>query len=130
MNTLIVSRDQNLRIRLRKMVRLTWREVLGLDSYDPWCRAEMLAHWEITERQLDEEISPRGYVAWSSYDLFAERARWLLSKLDLGTSLKRPDSFGGIHFDRRFAYCDDLLSVSLLQARLNELGTGIAVVAA
>jgi hypothetical protein len=90
----------------------------------------MLAHWEITERQLDEEISPRGYVAWSSYDLFAERARWLLSKLDLGTSLKRPDSFGGIHFDRRFAYCDDLLSVSLLQARLNELGTGIAVVAA
>ena len=48
----------------------------------------------------------------------------------------RSPSIGGVRFTsehyksgggHKAAYCDDLLSVSLLQARLNELGTGMAV---
>jgi len=74
-------------------------------------------------------------TAWSARDIVAARTSDLLKSLDLGSLFDRSDSVGGIRFERpasRFgnwqsAYCDNLLSVSLLQARLNELGTGIKV---
>jgi hypothetical protein len=74
-------------------------------------------------------------MTYSSHDEVVARVCDLLKSLDLGSHLNRPGSVGGIRFERprgkmgcgEFAYCDDLLSVSLLQARLNELGTGIKV---
>ena len=89
----------------------------------------------MTEDQLDDEISPEAYITWSSHDVVVGRVCKLLKSLDLGRQLHRPGSVGGIRFERPrykigcgdFAYSEDLLSVSLLQARLNELGTGLAV---
>jgi hypothetical protein len=110
--------------------RRTWRDIgFGLGS------SRKLEDWGATEDQLDEEISREAYMAWSSRDIIAQRTSDLLKRLDVGSHFNRADSIGGIRFERppykmscgQFAYCDDLLSVSLLQARLNELGTRIAV---
>jgi hypothetical protein len=117
------------------MFRTTWRQILGLKYPDHLARAETFARWGITEDQFDVEISSEAYITWSSRDLVVVRVCGLLKSLDLGSHLNRPGSVGGIRFERPrgkigcgdFAYCDDLLSVSLLQARLNELGTRVKV---
>jgi hypothetical protein len=117
------------------MFRTTWRQILPLKYPDHLARAEAFARWGITEDQFDDEISSEAYITWSSRDLVVGRVCELLKSLDLGSHLNRPGSVGGIRFERprgksgygEFAYCDDLLSVSLLQARLNELGTGIKI---
>ncbi len=74
-------------------------------------------------------------MTYPSRDQLVRAAADLLKSLDLGSLCNQADRIGGIRFERprykmgcgQFAYCDDLLSVSLLQSRLNELRTGIAV---
>jgi hypothetical protein len=117
------------------MFRTTWRQLLPLEYPDHLARAEICARWGITEDRLDDEISPEAYMTWGSRNVVVGRVCELLKRLDLGSHLNRPGSVGGIRFERprgkmgcgEFACCDDLLSVSLLQARLNDLGTGLAV---
>jgi hypothetical protein len=128
-NTMFVSLDSDLELCLRYLDRRTWRDI----GFGPGS-SRKLEDWGATEDQLDEEISRAAYMAWSSRDIIAQRTCDLLKSLDLGTLSNQEERAGGIRFERprkmgcvHFAYCDDLLSVSLLQARLNELGTGIAV---
>jgi hypothetical protein len=131
--TLFVSEADDFLVFMRHMDRRTWADLLALDDYDLLHRAETLDYWEITEAQLGEEISPRAYMAWSSRDLLVQRAADLLMSLDLGHLHNRADAVGGVRFQQppykskswQYACCEDALSVSLLQLRLNELNTGI-----
>jgi hypothetical protein len=133
-NMLFVDPNDGFLVKSHWMFRTTWRQILPLE-YRHLEDAETFARWGMTEDQLDDEISPEAYITWSSCDLVVGRVCALLKSLDLGSNLHRPGSVGGIRFERpryrmgcgEFAYCDDLLSVSLLQARLNDLGTGIKV---
>jgi hypothetical protein len=132
-NTLFVSPGDGFLVTSAWTFRTTWRQILG-PNYCHAEDAETFARWGVTENQLDDEISSDAYITWSSQDLVVGGVCDLLKSLDLGSHLSRPGSAGGIRFERQrgkggieFAYCDDLLSVSLLQARLNELGTGLAV---
>jgi hypothetical protein len=133
-NTLFIDSEDGFLVQANWMFRTTWRQLLPL-KYRHSVGAETLARWGITKDQLDDEISSEAYMTWSSRDQVVGRVCELLKSLDLGSHLTRPGGVGGIRFERprykmgcgEFAYCDDLLSVSLLQARLNELGTGIRI---
>ena len=73
---------------------------------------------------------------WLRTDSPNANAYYLLEHLDIGPDLTGANGeLGGIHFidgecpsyDYLGVRCEDELSVSLLQARLNELDTGLAV---
>lgn len=93
--------------------------------------------WGMWPSQLDQQMDDIKYIEhWCVTDSPEAVAFDLLQNLDLGNLRGRGREVGGVYFNDlgyfpghvyRAAHCYDLLSVSLLQARLNELETGIGV---
>ena len=91
----------------------------------------------IRPNQLDEEADWNWYVnAWLMTDSPSANAYCLLEDLDIGPELTGENGdLGGIDFidskcpglDYLGVHCEDGLSISLLQAKLNELDTGLAL---
>jgi len=103
----------------------------GEEGYrEAWCREED------AEVDFDAYMDPE-YVldAWAPSDSPTAQAYRLLKDLDLGPDLDSEDAVGQILFidgphpgsDYLGAQADDPVTISLLQKRLNELGTGIRV---
>ena len=93
--------------------------------------------WGITEEQLDDIVcSDMVFDAWELSDAPCYRAYSLLDSLDLGTDLAGPNAVGGLEFiqgpcpgnNYTAVHARDEITLSLLQQRLNDLGTGIRVV--
>jgi hypothetical protein len=117
---------------------MTWRA--ALEKYYPWTLDDVEDYWYgygLTESKLDE-TAPWDWVvdAWANHDSPAANAYHLLQDLDLGPNLTDPDAVGGLIFSQSASPCgNDFLSVtvqneisiSLLQQRLNDLGTGIRI---
>ncbi|HCY13950.1 MAG TPA: hypothetical protein DG414_08955 [Gammaproteobacteria bacterium] len=113
---------------------ITWREYFLLTGDDVVSGIE---NWELEPGQLDE---PMGYWVWETYWCYnlspnAIATRYL-SDLDLGPEFGScGEAKGEIRFwdapmitsDCRWAEIDDLLSLSLLQNRLNELGENVSL---
>ena len=109
----------------------------NLDRYEPEQMDRLEDYWGIGECELDMEID-EDYVMdrWLLHDGPAAQAYYLLDSLDLGNALRGPGAVGGIDFMEesnmvwtwRYATPKDEVSLSLLQQRLNDLGTGIRVV--
>lgn len=85
---------------------------------------------------MDEVMSFWDFVdAWCRVDSPNARAYRLLENLDLGPDFNSPDAVGHIEFMNSpnpvssylGVHTQDLVSVSLLQERLNQLNTGIHV---
>ena len=85
---------------------------------------------------LDEVMNFWDIVdAWCRMDSPNAKAYRLLERLDLGPDFNSPDAIGEIQFmdspcigsNYLGAHAEDLISVSLLQDRLNQLNTGIHV---
>lgn len=118
----------------------TWEEFLsrkGYDLDDPEVREEIELDWSVTPDRFKEEC-PAHYVyrEWAVSQSPSARAFELLESLDLGPELKgqknakgRLDFFEGTAPGdcQRWVECKDLVTVSLLQARLRELDLPIAV---
>jgi hypothetical protein len=114
---------------------MTYREFIT--RYEPEQMDRLEDYWGIEERDLDRDID-QDYVMdqWLLHDGPAARAYYLLDSLDLGNALSGPGAVGGIDFREesnmvwtwRYATPKDEVSLSLLQQRLNDLGTGIRVV--
>jgi hypothetical protein len=141
---LFVHGDDDYRIDLgrtpEKFPTVTWREFLveKLGHPNPTTLSqfrEIYYNYDIKPRDLDTECdSYFGY--WDQNESPTALAYNLLDGLDIGPVLKGPgDEVGGLEFidgdapghDYLGVHADDDLSISLLQHRLNELGTGIAV---
>jgi hypothetical protein len=114
---------------------MTYREFLT--RYHPDTFDNFEEDWCISPAELDTEID-FDYVLdeWSLRDSPAAHAYRLLQSLDLGPALKGRNAKGGINFVEdsnmvsywRYASPENEVSLSLLQQRLTDLGTGIRVV--
>ena len=120
---------------------MTWREMLVEErGYE---NPTKLSHfrkirweWNVSPSMIDEVI-PEDF--W--YEAFERRgphadAHWLLKGLDIGPNLEMDGQVvGGLQFidgpmpgnNYLAVHADDEISVSLLQHRLNELKTGVAI---
>ena len=124
----------------------TWREALRryADLDVDWTKPLQAADYrEIHEEycirpdQLDDEADWDWYVRiWGITDSPNANAYHLLEDLDIGPELAGENGeLGGIKFiegscpgvDYLGVHCEDELSISLLQAKLNELDTGLAL---
>ena len=104
----------------------------GEEQYqEEWCDGE--------EVDFDDFVDPEFVVEyWARSDSPNAQAFYLLEGLDLGPDLDGADAVGEIRFidgpcpgnDYLGVEATDPVSVSLLQNRLNELGTGIRIVLA
>ena len=114
--------------------RMTYREYF--ERYAPEWLDTYEEEWDLRPCELDNEIHSE-YVtdAWVLEDSPAARAYKYLESLDLGPQLQGPDAVGGLDFKEdsnmvsywRYVTPRDEVSLSLLQQRLNDLGTGIRV---
>ncbi len=100
-----------------------WREEwLGTDDIEPIDIDGQMDEWTVLDR-------------WARNDSSTARAYRYLEAIDLGSDFKGHNPIGGLDFidgacpgnDYLGVEALDPVSVSLLQRRLNELGTGIAV---
>jgi len=114
---------------------LTWREFA--EQYYHGRLEELTENWELNPSEFDKECPWDVVVdAWCRSKSPNALAYRLLESLDLGSELTGPDSVGGLIFmdgpmpgsDYLGVMADCDLTVSLLQQRLNDLGTGIRVV--
>jgi hypothetical protein len=117
-----------------EMPDLTYREFYA--RYQP----EMIEFFEEdwgADVALDDLMDPEWYWDyWWTIDSPAARAFHYLQTLDLGPELAGPSAVGGLEFyeDANFVsqWCgvryEDDVTLSLLQKRLNDLGTGIRVI--
>jgi hypothetical protein len=111
---------------------MTWRECI--ERYYPDTLEDFESHWDLQISELDDE-APWDWVVdrWSRSDSPNAMAYRFLENLDLGPDLKGPNAVGGLVFtdgacpgnDYLGVAVQDEISVSLLQQRLNDLGTGI-----
>ena len=114
--------------------RMTYREFF--ERYRPQVFDNPEEEWGELPPDLDAEIHYE-YVTdeWILKDSPAARAYRYLQSLDLGPQLQGPNAVGGIDFREesnmvsfwRYATPRDEVSLSLLQQRLTDLGTGIRV---
>ena len=114
---------------------LTFREYFT--RYDPDAFETFEVDWDMPLTDLDLLV-PDDYVecSWEVRDGPTARAYKLLDSLDLGNELGGPDAVGGLEFilgphpgsNYMGVNAVDQLTLSLLQKRLNDLGTGIRVV--
>jgi hypothetical protein len=113
---------------------MTYREYLT--RYEPEGLLTFERDWGIYPEELDELMSEE--QLWDRWDLHSgpqARAHAYLSSLDLGAELIRKDGVGGLELfeDYGMTSCwrgvryDDEVTLSLLQQRLNDLGTGIRI---
>ena len=113
---------------------VSWREYFLLTGDD---LLRGIENWELEPSQLDE---PMNHWAWETHWLYNLSPNALaykcLQDLDLGHEFGKSDrTEGEIRFqdapmmasDSRWAEVDDLLSISLLQNRLNELGENVSL---
>jgi len=143
---LYVYPDRDLQIGLNGdpwvLPPISWREFLTdrLDMEipsDPEEFEQIEYDWGVTPSQLDEDVDPEIWIEhWSRSESPNARAFDLLSSLDLGPELTGDGmTAGGLQFidgacpgnDYLGVQADDMISVSLLQHRLNELDTGLVV---
>ena len=121
---------------------------------DPWAQPPEMTIREITEREgisleewtgvSDEELwgdvdSPADWETicshWGRTDSPSARAYYLLSDMDLGPKLRRPNTEGEIRFldsptigsDYLGVEAVGMVSLSLLQQRLNEIDSRISI---
>ena len=114
---------------------LTFREYLT--RYDPYAFKTFEADWDLPLADLDLLV-PDYYVEgnWEVRDGPEAHAYKLLDSLDLGNDLGGPNAAGGLEFlfgpnpgsSYVGVHAVDQVTLSLLQRRLNDLGTGIRVV--
>ncbi len=114
---------------------MTWREFL--EEYHPYALEDPEGEWGVLESDLDELVDSEFVVeSWARSDSPNAQAYYLLESLDLGPDLSGSDAVGGLVFtncpmpgsDYLGVAAEDHVSISLLQQRLNDLGTGIRVV--
>mgnify|MGYP001551318711 CR=1 FL=1 len=114
--------------------RMSWREYA--DKYYGGNMLEVAEGWGLESRQFDE-TAPWDVVAdaFIRNDSPSAKAYRLLESLDLGPELTGRDAVGGLIFTDGACPGNDYLGVSaecditlsLLQQRLNDLGTGIRI---
>jgi len=112
---------------------MTYREYALLDYDDI---GEFMDSWDVSEEELDEEIDQQFVIDhWARSDSPDAQAFYLLDDLGLMPENGDQSAVGNLIFvdghggeDYRAVYAPDPLSVSLLQARLNELDAGIHIV--
>lgn len=114
---------------------MTWREYA--QKYLDGSLDDLEEGWEITGSQVDEE-APWDVVvdSWIRTESPNAKAYRLLDSLDLGPGLTGPDAVGDLVFtdgacpgnDYLGVAADDDITISLLQQRLTDLGTGILLV--
>ena len=123
----------------------TWRDYLAMEGHDLNTDdgfQAVLDRWSFTEEDLADQLdTPIDAYSWDSLweHRFSPTARAyeLLRPLDLGVSLRAPGGKAGLltfndwgghpGSDDRWVDVPDPLSISLLQARLIELGLPIEV---
>ena len=113
---------------------LSWREYA--EKYYGGDLQELEENWGLDRAQYDEK-APWDVVAdaWIRNDSPNAKAYRLLDSLDLGPDLTGPNAVGGLIFtdgpcpgnDYLGVSVVDEISISLLQQRLNDLGTGIRI---
>ena len=111
---------------------MDWTKPLLLADY-----REIYETHRVRPKQLDEEADWHWYAGpWLRIDAPSAKAYYLLQELDIGPILTDANGeLAGIEYidgphpgnDYLGVYCNNELSISLLQARLNELDTGLAV---
>jgi len=115
---------------------LTFREFYS--RYQPEELENFEEHWGLGLEALDDPMEDECVLDyWSMHDSPAARAHIYLQSLDLGPRLTGPNAVGGLAFfeDSSMVSCwrgvryEDEVTLSLLQQRLNDLGTGIQIVA-
>jgi len=114
---------------------MTYREYFT--RYQPEGLLNFGEEWNLEPAELDTLID-YDYVLdrWAMRDGPSAQAYHLLRGLDLGPALRGPDAVGGLDFREesnmtgiwRVVSPHDEVSLSLLQQRLTDLGTGIRVV--
>jgi hypothetical protein len=118
---------------------MTIREFcLAYGEGDPvkWWRESWLCTDDPESIDMDQQMDPDFVMDWwARKDSSNARAYRYLARLDLGPQLARHKVVGGLNFidgaspgnDYLGVEAVDAVSLSLLQRRLNELGTGIEV---
>ena len=114
--------------------RVTWREYFLLTGDE---LVNGMENWELEPGQLDDSMDYWAFETYWFYNLSPNaKAFKYLQDLDLGPEFGKNDrAEGEIRFqdapmmasDCRWAEVDDLLSISLLQNRLNELGENVSL---
>jgi len=114
---------------------ITWREYA--DKYYGGSLEELVENWEIPARAIDKEVPWDVMIdAFIRTDSANAKAYRMLESLDLGPKLTGPDAVGGLVFtdgacpgnDYLGVAAEDDVTISLLQQRLNDLGTGVLLV--
>ena len=114
---------------------MTYREYFTRFYTDGFDNFESV--WGLESDELDSELPEefRWDVAFM-HDSPSAQAYHMLQKLDLGKELAGPEAVGGLDFVQESnmtstwvsARARDEVTISLLQRRLNDLGTGLRVV--
>jgi hypothetical protein len=116
----------------------TWAEFFELRDR-PRNRSEwesLLIEWELAPSDLEKRVDERVWSEQWSFNLSpAAKANDLLRKIDLGEGKFRSHQAGGLNFMEgqypgsfdRWVEAEDLVSVSLLQARIRELNLPLSV---
>ena len=115
---------------------MTFREYFT--RYEPEGFETFERNWGLRPDELDTEIDPDDLMdQWLLRHGPSARAYHYLQSLDLGRALRGPNAVGGLDFleeSNMAGSCwlavspQDEVTLSLLQQRLNDLGTGIRVV--
>jgi hypothetical protein len=114
---------------------LTYREYFT--RYEPEGFDTLEERWGLDPGELDSPMY--GEYQWDMWFMHhgpSARAHHYLESLDLGKALRGPDAVGGLNFfeESNMVSCwrgvrpHDEVTLSLLQQRLSDLGTGIRVV--
>jgi hypothetical protein len=115
--------------------QLTYREYY--ERYDPEGIETFEENWGMGPKALDDPMDFEWYWDdWFMNDSPAARAYYYLGSLDLGPTLAGPNSVGNLNFfeDSNMVSCwrgvryENEVTLSLLQQRLNDLGTGTRIV--
>jgi hypothetical protein len=114
---------------------MTWREYA--DRYYGGSLEVLEDGWEISGPAIDEEVPWDVMIdEFIRTDSANAKAYRMLESLDLGPKLIGPDAVGSLVFtdgacpgnDYLGVAAEDAITISLLQKRLNDLGTGVLLV--
>ena len=115
--------------------KLTFREFFN--RYEPGGLETFEEYWGHESKHLDSPVEEEYmWDHWFMYSGPSAQAHSYLQSLDLGPDLAGPNAVGGLDFfeDSNMVSCwrgvryENDVTLSLLQQRLNDLGTGIKVI--
>jgi hypothetical protein len=118
-----------------ELPKISYREFFT--HYDPEGFNNLEEFWGLGEEDLDIPMDEEYFMThWFMHSGPQARAYKLLGSLDLGDDLSGPNAVGGLEFFEesnmvstwRGVRPENVVSISLLQQRLNDLGTGIRIV--